>query len=615
MSINNSRIRRMALIFSALLSCSFILVKEREVLPMPSFVKEKPGFHLIKNRKTWWLADSSGKQFFSLGVCCVNTGESFQEYSKMNPGYAAWRFYPSASAWADDTISRLKSWGFTTIGGWSDNSNLSQSNKMDMPFTVVLHLGAISGAPWRNMWDPRVISDIDDSARRQILPIRNDPRLLGYYIDNELGWWNAELFRMTLEQPASSEQRRRLIKILETVYNHDWKKLLHDFDPVYAHSFASLQKNGSLYLRPGGNGIYSERLFLKMTARRYYSLMKRIIRKYDTKSLILGDRYQSFYYPEVASAAGMYVDVVSTNLNPGWTDGTIPHFFLKTLYEESRRPITIGEFYMTATENSSGDKNSSDGFPVVQTQVERALGFKTTADSLARKPYVVGADWFQYYDEPQNGRADGENYNMGLVDIDNRPYTQITQAAAKLFPNNIHSMGEPRIVNALDGIPPAPTQPLGNHTPMSGLLNWNRGRGFVPPSSKSAVADLYLCWDSKALYAGVFVMDISEGSYYQKGIVPEEDRMEWMINPDDGTTLRARMGSGRKSIAYNSGLQIYDLSGLDDLVRGKYAVELPARLFGRKRFAAGDHIRLTSSLFTQGRAYKVEWHGNFILSN
>ncbi len=42
---------------------------------------------------------------------------------------------------------------------------------------------------------------------------------------------------------------------------------------------------------------------------------------------------------------------------------------------------------------------------------------------------VIGADWFQYYDEPKYGRNDGENYNMGLVDIYDQPYEEITLAA------------------------------------------------------------------------------------------------------------------------------------------------------------------------------------------
>ena len=44
------------------------------------------------------------------------------------------------------------------------------------------------------------------------------------------------------------------------------------------------------------------------------------------RALILGDRYQSFYYPEVARACGHYVDAVSTNLNAPWSDGSFARF-------------------------------------------------------------------------------------------------------------------------------------------------------------------------------------------------------------------------------------------------------------------------------------------------
>ena len=116
---------------------------------------------------------------------------------------------------------------------------------MDMPYTLVLHLGASSGAPWWNMWDPKIIGDMDAAAKRQIPPVSSDPRLLGYYTDNELGWWNGPLFEMTLEQAEASEQRRRLIKILHDDYGNSWVRLLRDFIPEGASTSLSLPKRES----------------------------------------------------------------------------------------------------------------------------------------------------------------------------------------------------------------------------------------------------------------------------------------------------------------------------------------------------------------------------------
>ena len=64
----------------------------------------------------------------------------------------------------------------------------------------------------------------------------------------------------------------------------------------------------------------------------------------------------------------------------------------------------------------------------VATQQERARGAGRAAQLLAAAPNVIGVHWFQYADEPTGGRADGEDYNFGLVDIDDRPYGKLIRA-------------------------------------------------------------------------------------------------------------------------------------------------------------------------------------------
>lgn len=120
---------------------------------------------------------------------------------------------------------------------------------------------------------------------------------------------------MALEQSAESGQRQRLVKLLRETYGESWDKLLIDFEAEFCHNFEGLGQRGQLWLRPGGNGVKVMRQFLRLVAARYYQLVHDIIRKYDLRALILGDRYQSFYYPEVAEAAAPYVDAISSNLN------------------------------------------------------------------------------------------------------------------------------------------------------------------------------------------------------------------------------------------------------------------------------------------------------------
>lgn len=575
--------------------------------------KAGPPFSVQQQNGAWWLVRPDGTRFFSLGVCCVNPGDTFLDYNPKNPGYAAWQHYPNAEAWADATVERLQAWGFTTIGGWSDYATLKRSKQMRMPYALVLHIGSTSGAPWFDMWDRKVIGRMEEVAKSQILPVRDDPRLLGYYTDNEMGWWNAPLFTMTLDQSPQSGQRQRLIKLLRAYYHDDWNRLLKDFVPEGAQSFAALDHKGKLTLRPGGDGMKPLKRFIGLVAARYYALVRQVVRKYDKRGLLLGDRYQSFYYPEVARAARPFVDVVSSNVNANWNDGTLARFYLETLYKLARKPIAVGEFYMAATENGSGNKNSSSGFPVVQTQQERAANFRTTLDTFVHTPYVVGADWFQFYDEPTHGRGDGEDYNMGLVDIHDRPYPALTAASAFDL-NRAHAQPPPSRPDASKGVPRAPKAPFGHWKMREALQDWDRERGFVPPQSPAPIADLYLSWDENAVYVGLYAMDPIEEGYYKDKQIPEADRAEWSLLLAGKTPpIQIRLGAGRKP-AVSGSFDPGNVVCVDDSVRCVAAVRLPCALFGKQKLQAGDTVRLSSRLLTFARAYRVDWAGTFRLA-
>jgi hypothetical protein len=43
-------------------------------------------------------------------------------------------------------------------------------------------------------------------------------------------------------------------------------------------------------------------------------------------------------------------------------------------------------------------------------------------------PEMIGTHWFQWVDQPATGRFDGENYNIGLVDVTDRPYPDLVAA-------------------------------------------------------------------------------------------------------------------------------------------------------------------------------------------
>ena len=130
-----------------------------------------------------------------------------------------------------------------------------------------------------------------------------------------------------------------------------------------------------LWLRPGSDGIRTIRHFLSLVADRYYQLMRDTIRKFDPDALFLGDRYQSFYYPEVVpgqpAVCRRRFDQPQRELERRHVHPLVFGYAPRTL---TGKPIVVSEFYMAAKENRSGNKNAVGGFPELCTQHERAAG-------------------------------------------------------------------------------------------------------------------------------------------------------------------------------------------------------------------------------------------------
>ena len=62
-------------------------------------------------------------------------------------------------------------------------------------------------------------------------------------------------------------------------------------------------------------------------------------------------------------------------------------------------------------------------------QTERGIAYRYYVEKSASVGGFVGAYWFQWKDEPALGRMDGENYNIGFVDVNDRPYKELVEAA------------------------------------------------------------------------------------------------------------------------------------------------------------------------------------------
>jgi hypothetical protein len=134
--------------------------------------------------------------------------------------------------------------------------------------------------------------------------------------------------------------------------------------------------------------------------------------------------------------------------------------------------------------------------------------------NFARCPYIVGTHWFQYYDEPKGGRPDGEDYNMGLVDIYDRPYEEVVasfQSTNSLLPrfHGQANLSRPRLQDAPVVLIPQATGMI-DMTDAS-LTDWDKDRtlmpGFAAEPPYVPFADVYLTWVPNGLYLATIGMD------------------------------------------------------------------------------------------------------------
>ena len=177
------------------------------------------------------------------------------------------------------------------------------------------------------------------------------------------------------------------------------------------------------------------------SARRYFEVLTRVVRKYDPNHLILGVRFRGEAPPWVVAASKGLTDAQSINYYPH--DAKLDRELFRTLHELSGgQPIIVSEYSFHALDGRSGNRNRF-GFPaLVKDQEARADGYRMMTTRLARLPYVIGADWFQWMDEPPSGRLrDGEDVNFGVVDVADEPYQMLVDAVRETTPrlNDLHA--------------------------------------------------------------------------------------------------------------------------------------------------------------------------------
>ncbi|MDY0039471.1 MAG: hypothetical protein RBS57_04110 [Desulforhabdus sp.] len=459
---------------------------------------------VVRKDGVYWLQTPEGALFYSKGVNTANGGME-NEKSRRRESFFWVNHFADISSWRHNALERLTGWGFNTRGGWSDSSQ-----ELSLPLMVELDLGRHAKLHWFDPFDPANEGKTLQLAKKLTAKYRDDPNLIGYFTDNEVGWWNAPLFRWYLEQGWENHTKRVLWQLLNDHYSGDWNRFLEDWVPQNeANSFEDLKRAGvALKMRIGGDGIHLIDRFTYLCARRYYELVYKALRQAHPGALVLGDRLPLYYNQNAVLAMADHVDVISTNYNVDVPDGWVAPYYFEGLRELADKPVLVTEFFFAAHENRSGNLNPGH-LMTVATQEERARGVANAIRSFASFPNVVGAHWFQYADEPKGGREDGENYNMGLIDHANLPYEEVTEVFSAVNPEleDVHRSSAPlHIALASDGEGLVQLQQKRQAMSIAdnSLLDWDKAptrlEGFRSAKPYVPFADVHLTWAPEGLY-------------------------------------------------------------------------------------------------------------------
>jgi hypothetical protein len=452
-----------------------------------------------------WLVTPCGERFFSLGVNILDGG--YPEREKNGKTYYSWKaFEPTLADWTAETRRRLFSWGFNSAGGWALSPQV-----LKLPTIINLELGRLARFHWFDPFAPETETRMNALARELVAPYRRNPYRIGYFSDNEVGWWAGALFIFYSSKPASSITKHRWVELLRRHYGGDWLRFTADFEPP-AGTASWDQLLGATEvtrMKPGSAGIHVVREWTGIVAEHYYALAERAIRAADPDALFFGDRLPIYYDPAAVRAMAPHVDVIATNYNVDSGDGWIADYFFDGLRKlSSGKPVLVSEWFFAARENRTGNRNNGH-LMTVATQGDRAAGAAAATTNFAAIPELVGAHWFMYYDHPKGGRPDGEDYDFGLVDINDRPYERLTAALATA------DRRAPQIHAAATVPPPRAGMFVVPHASVSvhdrSLSDWPKPASLLPRLTASPGAvefgEAYLSWSEQGLAVATIGQD------------------------------------------------------------------------------------------------------------
>jgi hypothetical protein len=403
------------------------ITKAPVATPGPQYVRVEQ----VNDR--WWFARGN-ERFLSLGVNVVQPMDGDKGDGRRYDALS--KYSGDKTLWARDAKDRLRLWGFNTAGAWCDEVLYQQPS---LYHTRIVWLGAWGQHDSRliDVFSDTYAADLDKTAREQIAPHATNEYLVGWFLNNEQPWYGERgwptspkisVLSRYMHLPPKAPGKVRLLEFLKDQYAGDFAAFAANWS-VNAKSFDELA--GIRQIEPRRREAKKDAVaWVGIVAEQFFKLSSETLRRYDPNHLFLGVRFAERAPEPVIAACGRYADVVSVNHYR--KTGILGTGVLGAVAALTQKPVLITEFSWRAMENSSGCPNSSGADVTVETQRDRADGYRRYVTNALAQPYIVGCHWFMYHDQPPTGRFDGEDSNYGLVDIQDQFYTTLLGAITEV---------------------------------------------------------------------------------------------------------------------------------------------------------------------------------------
>ncbi|MCX6904490.1 MAG: beta-agarase [Verrucomicrobia bacterium] len=414
-------------------------------------------FRTEKHKGKWWLVDPEGRLFFSHGIDCVRMLDTtpideretwFENFPGKDPAFKeflskgralkghyagksaecfsfaganlARKYGPDwKQAYSDTIHKRLRSWGLNTIANWSDPGVFLMRLT---PYTDTIGSGRtrlIEGSEgywgkFPDVFDPGFAAAIRQGMENKRGKSANDPWCIGYFSDNEMSWGDdTSLAVAALKSPPDQAAKKQFIADLKAKYA-DIAKLNAAWGANHASWDALLQARQAPDKKKAREDLTA---FYTKAAETYFRTVREAVKAIAPNQLYLGCRF-AWVNDLAAKAAGGFCDVVSYNLYRR----SVAEFE----YPGGDKPLSIGEFHFGALDRGL----FHTGLVPMPNQEARAQAYKDYVLGAARHAQFVGTHWFQWKDEPVNGRVhDEENYQIGFLDVADTPYRETIEAS------------------------------------------------------------------------------------------------------------------------------------------------------------------------------------------